>query len=72
MLKKNPLKTNLSFENVLKTEQAITKKCKDIIALAFSGGGIRNATTNLGVLQDLASKNLLSKFDYLSTVSGGS
>ncbi|MDB5120005.1 MAG: Patatin-like phospholipase [Sphingobacteriales bacterium] len=40
-------------------------------AIAFSGGGIRSATFNLGILQGLAKKGLLSKFDYLSTVSGG-
>jgi hypothetical protein len=40
-------------------------------ALALSGGGIRSATFNLGVLQGLAKNGLLSKFDYLSTVSGG-
>ena len=39
--------------------------------LAFSGGGIRSATFNLGVLQGLARMDLLPKFDYLSTVSGG-
>lgn len=39
--------------------------------LAFSGGGIRSATFNLGVIQALSRKGLLSKFDYLSTVSGG-
>jgi|GEM_PF-4501028 len=39
MLQKNPLKTIASFEVVLKTEQAITKKYKDIIALAIAGGG---------------------------------
>jgi hypothetical protein len=39
--------------------------------LAFSGGGIRSATFNLGILQKLASLNLLGHFDYLSTVSGG-
>jgi len=39
--------------------------------LAFSGGGIRSATFNLGILQKLAELNVLSKFDYLSTVSGG-
>ena len=43
----------------------------DLWALAFSGGGIRSATFNLGVLQGLAKKGLLGKFDYLSTVSGG-
>jgi hypothetical protein len=39
--------------------------------LAFSGGGIRSATFNLGVLQTLAKLNLLKEFHYLSTVSGG-
>ncbi len=42
-----------------------------LTGLAFSGGGIRSATFNLGVLQALAKKNLLPCFDYLSTVSGG-
>ena len=40
-------------------------------ALCISGGGIRSATFGLGVLQGLAGKNLLGRFDYLSTVSGG-
>ncbi|HEY0953860.1 MAG TPA: patatin-like phospholipase family protein [Roseateles sp.] len=54
--------------------------------LALSGGGIRSATFALGVLQALAGRrrdpaqpgkpagfrdSLLSRFDYLSTVSGG-
>lgn len=45
--------------------------------LALSGGGIRSATYSLGVLQALArakdstARPLLSRFDYLSTVSGG-
>ncbi len=42
-----------------------------LIGLAFSGGGIRSATFNLGILQGLAQLGLLRKFDYLSTVSGG-
>jgi kumamolisin len=42
-----------------------------LIGLAFSGGGIRSATFNLGILQGLARLGLLRKFDYLSTVSGG-
>jgi hypothetical protein len=42
-----------------------------LAALCFSGGGIRSATFNLGVLQALAGMNLLSRFDYLSSVSGG-
>src|SRR5690242_15029270 len=40
-------------------------------ALCFSGGGIRSATFCLGVLQTFAKHNLLDKFHYLSTVSGG-
>ena len=43
----------------------------DLIGLAFSGGGIRSATFNLGVLQALAKLEILRYVDYLSTVSGG-
>ena len=44
----------------------------ELYALAFSGGGIRSATFNLGILQKLAeSDNILPRIDYLSTVSGG-
>jgi hypothetical protein len=41
------------------------------IGIAFSGGGIRSATFNLGVVQALAQARLLRAVDYLSTVSGG-
>ncbi|MFH7320235.1 patatin-like phospholipase family protein [Desulfurivibrio sp. D14AmB] len=44
---------------------------RTLIGLAFSGGGIRSAATNLGVLQGLAKRGLLPFVDYLSTVSGG-
>lgn len=53
---------------------------KDVYAVAadaglkgicFSGGGIRSATFNLGVLQGLVALGKLKSFDYLSTVSGG-
>jgi uncharacterized membrane protein YgdD (TMEM256/DUF423 family) len=44
---------------------------QDLVGLAFSGGGIRSATFNLGVLQGLAGLRLLKYADYLSTVSGG-
>jgi patatin-like phospholipase len=40
-------------------------------ALCLSGGGIRSATFNLGVIQQLARLGLLGRFDYLSSVSGG-
>lgn len=43
----------------------------ELAGLAFSGGGIRSATFNLGILQALAANRMLRDFDYLSTVSGG-
>lgn len=39
--------------------------------LAFSGGGIRSAAVNLGVLQALHRYRAIDSIDYLSTVSGG-
>lgn len=50
------------------TERAREAK---LIGVAFSGGGIRSATFNLGVLQGLAKYKILPELDYLSTVSGG-
>jgi hypothetical protein len=43
----------------------------ELFGVALSGGGIRSATFNLGVLQRLAELRLLKDVDYLSTVSGG-
>jgi hypothetical protein len=43
----------------------------DLAALAFSGGGIRSAIFNLGIIQGLAKHGLIRQLDYLSTVSGG-
>lgn len=43
----------------------------NLVGLCCSGGGIRSATFSLGVLQGLAEQNLLRRFDYLSSVSGG-
>lgn len=81
-----PADCPVSFDTVLERElDQITKaregrgvqgvraeKVQDsLIGLAFSGGGIRSATFNLGILQALARNGLLHQFDYLSTVSGG-
>ncbi len=41
------------------------------VGMAFSGGGLRSATFNLGVLQAMEEKDKLRKVDYLSAVSGG-
>lgn len=43
----------------------------DLSALCLSGGGIRSAAFALGVVQGLTKRDLLQRFDYLSTVSGG-
>src|SRR5262245_42042528 len=42
-----------------------------LVGLSLSGGGIRSATFNLGALQGLAKHRLLTRLDYISTVSGG-
>jgi hypothetical protein len=42
-----------------------------LFGVAFSGGGIRSATFNLGILQALGEMDMLRWVDYLSTVSGG-
>ena len=44
---------------------------KDCVGLALSGGGIRSATFNLGLLQGLHQQKVLEHVDYVSTVSGG-
>ena len=43
----------------------------DFLGMSLSGGGIRSAALNLGVLQVLSSSRLLPEIDFLSTVSGG-
>ena len=63
----NPGK-HLAFKALDVSDLAAHKK---LFAVAFSGGGIRSATFNLGVLQKLSEFGLLGKADYLSTVSGG-
>lgn len=54
-------------------EDNVNKRAHEatLAGLAFSGGGVRSATFNLGILQALAQNRLLREFDYLSTVSGG-
>ncbi len=43
----------------------------DLAGLALSGGGIRSATFNLGLMQALDRHGLFPHLDYLSTASGG-
>lgn len=44
---------------------------KNVIGLAFSGGGVRSSTFSLGVLQAFAKRNFLRHVDFVSSVSGG-
>ncbi len=71
-----------SFEDVFEAELQEIRKAGELrgcgaadenvlLGLAISGGGIRSATFNLGVLQALAELKILRGLDYLSTVSGG-
>lgn len=70
-----------TLEDVLECERAYLEKRReaaglpppndDAVGLSLSGGGIRSATFNLGVLQALHRHGLLKYVDYLSTVSGG-
>ena len=62
------------FQAVLNAERRhifSSGRARPVVGLAFSGGGIRSATFNLGVLQALRSLGVFDKIDYLSTVSGG-
>jgi len=67
-----PKRDGASFDEVRQEElRTIKGDPERLMGLALSGGGIRSATFNLGVLQGLAKHGLLKRFDYLSTVSGG-
>lgn len=44
---------------------------RDLVGLALSGGGVRSASFNLGVLQAFYQCGFLRFVDYLTTVSGG-
>lgn len=61
----------LSEQNNQRWMDDDTAPHKGLVGLAFSGGGIRSATYNLGVLQALKRLGLFRCVDYLSTVSGG-
>ncbi|RMI17559.1 MAG: hypothetical protein D6681_03205, partial [Calditrichaeota bacterium] len=77
------LKHVVAFEEVQKEELARIRSRReqaglsreqlpeDLTGLSLSGGGIRSATFNLGLLQALERWEILPQVDYLSTVSGG-
>lgn len=63
----------IDFKEVQKAESDVLQTPENAprSALCVSGGGIRSATFALGIIQALARRGLLDRFDYLSTVSGG-
>ena len=70
----------VNFKTVTtREEELIFKRRKELkiedsnetIGLALSGGGIRSATFNLGLLQAFNANSLLKRADYISSVSGG-
>ncbi|MCP5046840.1 MAG: hypothetical protein GY940_06690 [bacterium] len=60
------LKTRRQKAGVKREEEV-----ENTVGLGLSGGGIRSATFNLGLLQALERYGVLKNVDYLSTVSGG-
>ena len=60
-----------SIQDAIRSEKGSERDRDHLFGLAFSGGGIRSATFNLGVLERLEELKLLPFVDYLSTVSGG-
>lgn len=69
-----------SFEVVQQKEREFIREVRNktlrseqsgYVGLSLSGGGIRSAAFQLGVLQAFATHGLLNIIDYLSTVSGG-
>jgi hypothetical protein len=94
--KSDKSESSFKFEKVLEEELDLLRGAREkdeknptydrahkanLVGIALSGGGIRSATFNLGVIQALTKsreedheypeKGLLQNFDYLSTVSGG-
>jgi hypothetical protein len=60
-----------SVAKVVAPPPAANGRPRRLAGISLSGGGVRSATFNLGMLQALAAAGKLKTFDYLSTVSGG-
>ncbi|WP_169978585.1 hypothetical protein [Tautonia rosea] len=57
---------------VIRGEETSEDVARTLVGLSFSGGGIRSASFNLGLLQALYRHGLMRSIDLLSSVSGGS
>ena len=62
---------NVSDESAAGDSSQHDRVRHDLVGLALSGGGIRSASFNLGMVQALHRSGVLRHTDYLSTVSGG-
>ncbi|MGH7464967.1 MAG: hypothetical protein ACREK1_07315, partial [Longimicrobiales bacterium] len=73
--RENTIRTEDAGAGPLTPDELVTKELgsvrKDLFGIALSGGGIRSATFNLGLLQGLRKTGLLEHADYVSTASGG-
>jgi hypothetical protein len=72
----NALLLEAAFEEWIGGNRGVTAILRrmhkeEMPAICLSGGGIRSATFNLGVIQALARRGVLAQFKYISTVSGG-
>lgn len=67
----DPMPSYTISPNQLAREPFVARIDHNLVGLALSGGGIRSATFNLGLLQGLNRQGILELFDYLATVSGG-
>ncbi|MBF0214318.1 MAG: hypothetical protein HQM00_12295 [Magnetococcales bacterium] len=56
---------------IQKEKETLNLTDGSVIGLGLSGGGIRSAAFNLGVLQSLQVSRWMERIHYLSTVSGG-
>ena len=70
----------ISIDTLIKKEEDYIKsrrervginKDEPKIGLGLSGGGIRSATFNLGLLEAFNNRDFLKRLDYISSVSGG-
>src|ERR1035438_8391176 len=53
------------------SQPAVPNGGNEYVGLAMSGGGVRSAIFQVGVLQALATAHYLPQIDYISAVSGG-
>lgn len=70
-----PLSTQEQFEQTQRIKLAEKEYFGDKeikMGLALSGGGTRSAAFNIGLMAGLSEGNQLEKFNYISSVSGGS